>query len=233
MISPRYLFLIVGLAATAVAMPPKAEPKSEAELAASAKAPAGAHVLFDGTSLDAWQPTTWKLVDNAIEVTPKGGSLVSRANFGSIRLHLEWRAPLPVTGEGQGRGNSGVFLMGIYELQVLDNWNNTTGDTQCAGAIYKQSAPLVDPCRPPGEWNHYDIEFRRPVFNADGTIARAARMTVHFNGVLVQDNFELPGIPHYKGTQPYNAHADALPLTLQDHGNPVRFRNIWVVPLKD
>jgi len=143
-------------------------------------------------------------------------------------LHVEWRTPSTIEGEGQGRGNSGIFLMGLYELQVLDNYNNRTYANGQAGSIYKQHIPLVNACLKPGEWQEYDIIFTAPLFKEDGSLASPARFTVLQNGVLVQNNVELKGPTVYIGQPAYKAHAAKLPLSLQDHGNPTSFRNIWV-----
>ncbi len=208
-------------------------PRPAEALAALSTPPADAVVLFAGDDLTAWRPSSWTVREGYIEVTPKGGSLVSRQSFGSCHLHLEWRAPTPVSGQGQKRGNSGVFLLGRYEIQVLDNHENTTYADGYAGAAYGQNPPRVDPCRPAGEWNTYDIFFRAPRFAADGTVTRRAAVTVLFNGVPVQTNFEFTGLSTHKKSPVYVAHPTVAPLHLQDHGDRVRFRNIWVVPLAD
>jgi len=192
-------------------------------------------VLFDGTSLDGWesavskgQPARWKVANGYMEVVAGTGNIATKRGFGDVQLHLEYMAPLPVESEGQGRGNSGVFLMSIYEVQVLDSYQNPTYADGLAAAIYGQYPPLVNACRPPGEWQSYDILFHRPRFGASGSVSRKARMTILHNGILVQDDAELTGPTAHKQRPPYTAHADALPLMLQDHGNPVRFRNIWL-----
>ena len=192
-------------------------------------------VLFDGTSLDGWesavskgQPARWKVTNGYMEVVAGTGNIATKRGFGDVQLHLEYMAPLPVESEGQGRGNSGVFLMSIYEVQVLDSYQNPTYADGLAAAIYGQYPPLVNACRPPGEWQSYDILFHRPRFGASGSVSRKARMTILHNGILVQDDAELTGPTAHKQRPPYTAHADALPLMLQDHGNPVRFRNIWL-----
>lgn len=213
--------------------PEPVAPRSAEALAALSIAPAGAVVLFDGTDLAAWQPSIWKVENRCLEVVPKSAPLTSRQAFGSCHLHLEWRAPSPATGEGQNRGNSGVFLQGRYEVQVLDNYENTTYADGYAGAAYGQNPPRVDPCRPAGEWNTYDIFFRAPRFSADGSVTRHAAVTVLFNGVLVQDNFEFTGPTAHKKRPPYSAHPAKVPLELQEHGCRVRFRNIWIVPVAD
>ena len=199
--------------------------------------PSDAVVLFDGSSLNEWRgqdggPAKWIVRDSYVEVAPGTGTLVSARAFGDVQLHIEWRMPTPPKGDGQDRGNSGVFLMGMYEVQVLDSYQNDTYPDGQAGAIYGQNPPLVNACRPPGAWQTYDIVFRRPRFNQDGSLQRPARITVIHNGVLVQDAFELSGPTAHRARPPYSAHADKLPLRLQDHGNPTRFRNIWVRELE-
>jgi hypothetical protein len=218
--------------------PPVVTPKPESELAAAAKAPAGATVLFDGGNLAAWEqakggPAQWKVVDGAFQVVPKTGTLRTKEGFGSGHLHIEWRAPKPRPGNGQDGSNSGVFFMGgRYEVQVLDSYENPTYADGTAGAVYGQNPPSANPIRPPGEWNTYDIDFVAPKFSADGKLESPARFTVVFNGVKVQDDFALSGPTAHKARPPYAAHSDRLPLELQDHGCPVQFRNIWFVPAK-
>jgi len=199
--------------------------------------PSDAVVLFDGTSLSGWesvdqkgQPARWKVGDGYMEVVAGTGNIATTRGFGDVQLHVEYMAPLPVESEGQGRGNSGVFLMSIYEIQVLDSYRNPTYPDGLAAAIYGQYPPLVNACRPPGEWQTYDVVFHRPRFDASGSVTRKARMTLLHNGILVQDDAELTGPTAHKQRPPYAAHADELPLMLQDHGNPVRFRNIWLRP---
>ncbi len=196
--------------------------------------PPGAIILFDGHDLSAWRPTRWTLRDGTLEVTPKAGNLVSRAAFGSCRLHVEWWTPPgPGLKDGQNRGNSGIFLMGLYEVQVLDTHENRTYADGMAGAIYGQHPPTANPIRPPGQWQSYDLEFRRPKFRADGTLLRPATVTLDFNGVRVQDRAILTGPTAHRKNPPYAPHPDALPLVLQDHRETVRFRNLWLVPLED
>lgn len=213
--------------------PPRAEPKPEAELAGSAKAPKDAVVLFDGTSLAKWKPSKWKLENGYAEVVPKTGGLVSLDSFGSCKLHLEWWTPATAPLKtGQNRGNSGVFLMGRYELQVLDCYDNPTYADGVAGAVYGEYPPKFNACRAPGNWQYYDIEFHRPVF-ADGKVVKPARVTAHLNGILVQDDVELLGPTNFKTRKPYVAHADKLPLELQNHAEVVRYRNVWLLPIAD
>lgn len=200
-------------------------------------APGDAVVLFNGANLNEWRAddgsaAKWIVNDGYVEVKPGTGTLVSARSFGDVQLHIEWRTP-PVKGDGQDRGNSGVFLMGKYEVQVLDSYQNDTYPDGQAGAIYGQSPPLVNVCRPPGAWQTYDIVFRRPRFNQDGSLQRPARVTVFHNGVLVQDAFELSGPTAHRARPPYSSHPDKLPLKLQDHGNPTRYRSIWIRELND
>ena len=208
--------------------------------AAPTPAPSDAVVLFDGSSLAAWRaddpakgPARWRVVDGAIEVVPGTGAIATAQGFGDVQLHIEWMAPDPPRGAGQDRGNSGVFLMGRYEVQVLDSWRNETYADGQAAAIYGQAPPLVNASRPPGQWQSYDIVFRRPRFDASGRMTQPARITVLHNAVLVHDAFVLSGPTGHHERPPYAAHPDALPITLQDHGHPVRFRNIWLRPLED
>lgn len=197
-----------------------------------APVPPDATVLFDGKSAAEWAgaeggPAKWKVENGALVVTAGAGGIVSKKSFGDVQLHLEWASPVPATGRSQGRGNSGVFFMGLYEVQVLDSFRNETYADGQAASIYGQYPPLVNACRPPGEWQSYDIVFRRPHFDSGGRLLKPARLTVVHNGVVVQDNVELLGPTVWLHYQPYKAHADRLPMSLQEHGNPVRFRNIW------
>ncbi len=200
--------------------------------------PADAIILFDGNDLSDWrsenaQPPKWIVKDGFMESVPGSGYLFTARSFGDVQLHIEWAAPTPVEGHSQGRGNSGVFLMGLYEIQVLDSYQNDTYPDGQAASLYGQSPPLVNACRPPGEWQAYDIVFRRPRFSPDGTLLEAARVTVIHNGVLVQDNVKALGPTAWLQYLPYESHPDKLPLSLQDHGNPVRYRNIWVRELAE
>ncbi len=199
----------------------------------SQDAPSDAIVLFNGKDLSQWQSANggdpkWKLKEGYVQVAAGTGNIQTKKAFGDCQLHVEWRTPDTVKGDGQGRGNSGIFLMGLYELQVLDNYKNRTYSNGQAGSIYKQRMPLVNVCRPPGEWQTYDIIFTAPRFNNDSTLKSAARITVLQNGVLVQNDFSLWGGTEYIGIPVYKMHADKLPLVLQDHGNPVCYRNIWI-----
>jgi hypothetical protein len=205
-------------------------------------APSDAIVLFDGKDLSSWtaaekdkEPTKWRIEDGAMISVKGAGMIQSKQEFGSCQLHVEWAAPSNVEGEGQGRGNSGVFLMGQYEVQVLDSYENKTYPDGQAGALYGRSKPLVNACRKPGEWQSYDIIFHRPVFE-DGKVVKRATFTVIHNGVVIQDHTELSGGTLWDGKHSvidYAPHGDKGPIMLQDHGNPVRFRNVWVRELKD
>jgi hypothetical protein len=206
--------------------------------------PSDAVVLFDGTAKSFsknWTDTQgavskWNVVDGAMESVRRAGYVQSKAKFGSCQLHIEWASPAKVQGNGQGRGNSGVFLMGTYEVQVLDSHDNQTYADGQAGALYGRSKPLVNASRKAGEWQSYDIIFHRPLFDKDGKVTRRATFTILHNGVLIQDHTGLSGGTGWRGpnaASEYKAHADKLPISMQDHGNPVRFRNIWVRELKD
>jgi hypothetical protein len=197
--------------------------------------PSDAIVLFDGKSLAEWQsadsagrPARWLVKDGYMEVAAGTGNVMTRRAFGSVQLHIEWQAPLPAKGQGQDRGNSGVFLMSHYEIQVLDSYHNDTYADGQAGAIYGQTPPLVNASRPPGVWQTYDIVFHRPVFAPDGSVVQPARVTVFHNGVLIHDNVAITGWTAHNRVATYQPHADRLPLMLQDHAHPVRYRNIWV-----
>jgi len=189
--------------------------------------PADSIVLFDGKDMSAWQGgEKWKVADGV--ATVHGGGVTSKQAFGDCQLHLEWAAPEEVKGTGQGRGNSGIFLQGLYEVQILDSYDNKTYfDGQC-GALYKQTPPLVNACRKPGEWQTYDIVYEAPKFDAAGKLEKPAYVTVLQNGVLILNHFQIEGATAWDAAPAYTAHAAKLPLALQDHGNPVRFRNIWV-----
>lgn len=189
--------------------------------------PSDAVVLFGGKDLSQWKNGDAWSVKDGIAYAGKG-FIVSKATFGDCQVHVEWSAPTPPEGEGQGRGNSGIFLMGKYEIQVLDSYQSKTYFEGQAGAIYKQTPPMVNAMRPPGEWNTYDIFWTRPRFNDDGSLKSPAYITAMHNGVLILNHFELLGDTPYVRPPQYNQHADRLPISIQDHGNPVRFRNIWV-----
>jgi hypothetical protein len=202
-------------------------------------APSDAIVLFDGKDLKAWkkqgkdEPAGWKVENGYMEVVKGAGAIETLQAFGDVQLHVEFMTPTPPTGESQGRGNSGVFFGGSrYEVQVLDSYQNKTYPDGQAGALYGQFPPLVNASRPPGEWQSYDIVFEMPRFAASGAVEKPARATVFHNGVLVQNAKELIGPTTNKVRTPYSAHPESLPISLQDHGNPMRFRNVWVRRLK-
>ncbi len=198
--------------------------------------PSDAVVLFDGTDLGAWQNTRdggeakWKIIDDYMEVVPKSGDIATRQPFGSCQLHIEWSTPEVVNGASQGRGNSGVFLMSKYEVQILDSYENVTYADGQAGAVYGQNPPMVNASRKPGRWQSYDIIFHAPKFK-DGKAEKPATITVLHNGVLIQDNWVIRGTTYHKNASTYEPHPDKMPLVLQDHHNPTRFRNIWIRPL--
>lgn len=196
-------------------------------------APSDAIVLFNGTDLSEWQhtdgsPVKWKVADRAVTVVKDGGNIRTQRAFGDCQLHIEWRTPAKPEGEGQNRGNSGVFLQERYEVQVLDSYNNRTYSNGQAASIYKQHIPLVNASRKPGEWQSYDIFFRAPRFAEDGTVVTPGSMTVVHNGVLVQDHVEIKGTTAYVGVQTYQKHKAKEPIMLQDHASPVSYRNIWI-----
>jgi hypothetical protein len=199
--------------------------------------PSDAVVLFDGKDLSKWahkdgSAAKWKVENGYAEVVAKTGYIYTHEAFGDCQLHVEFAEPVPPKGESQERGNSGVFLMGLYEIQVLDSYENKTYADGQAAAVYGQYPPLVNASRAPGQWQSYDIVFHGPRFAKDGKLLRPARVTVLHNDVLVQDNVVLTGPTEHGERPPYKAHSEKLPLALQDHGDPVRFRNIWIRELK-
>ncbi len=197
--------------------------------------PSDAVVLFDGSDLSRWaarngQPATWKVEHGYMEVAPKTGDIMTREELGDCQLHLEWMAPAEVKGNSQGRGNSGVFLMNRYEIQVLDCYNNPTYADGTTAAVYGEHPPLVNACRPPGEWQTYDIVWLAPRFEGERLVSPAYITMLH-NGVLVHHHRDVLGPTGHRNVIPYTPHPSKGPLRLQDHGNPVRFRNIWYRPL--
>ena len=217
--------------------PPVVTPASECNAP-----PSDAVVLFDGKNLDEWvstkdkSPAKWTVADGIFTVNKASGNIQTRREFRNYQLHIEWRVPEGITGSGQARGNSGAFLAatgtsdGGYELQVLDSYKNETYVNGMAGSIYKQAIPLANAGRKPGEWQTYDVAWTAPVFNSDGSVKAPAYVTVFFNGVLVENHFELKGETRYIGQPFYKAHG-ASPIMLQAHGDPsqpISFRNIWV-----
>ena len=218
------------------------EPKIVTPGATSAAAPSDAIVLFDGKNLDEWvstkdkAPAAWTIADGVMTVNKKAGNIETKRRFRNYQLHLEWRVPADIDGEGQGRGNSGLFLASTgpgdagYELQILDSYNNKTYVNGQAGSIYKQGIPLVNAMRKPGEWQVYDVIWTAPTFNADGTLKTPAFVTAFHNGVLIQNHFSLKGETLYIGPPSYKAF-DGAPIKLQSHNDPskpISFRNIWL-----
>ena len=201
-------------------------------------APSDAMVLFNGKDLTGWtdrkgQPSKWKVVDGVLESVRKAGPIFTEEKFGDCQLHVEFATPAEVKGSGQGRGNSGIYLMGDFEVQVLDSFNNKTYADGGASALYGQHAPLVNASRGPGEWQTYDIVFRRPRFSKTGELISPARVTVFHNGVIVQDASEYYGPTNWLAHDLYKKGPTAKRLSIQDHGNPVRFRNIWIRKLAE
>lgn len=223
-------------------------PKVVAAMPNLAPPPADAVVLFNGKDLSQWvttedrnAPAKWKVGGGILTVDKTAGNIETKQSFTNYQLHLEWRVPANITGTGQARGNSGLFLASIgkgdlgYELQILDSYNNKTYVNGMAGSIYKQRVPLANPCRKPGEWQSYDVVWLAPAFKADGTVATPARVTVIFNGIVVQNNVELAGPTQYIGPAAYRQAHGASPIKLQSHGDksePDSFRNIWIRELE-
>ena len=217
--------------------------------------PSDAIVLFDGTDLTAWQvmqlriagdmpgmvesigdyeagratvPAQWEVAGGVMTVAPGTGAIETKRAFGDVQLHLEWNAPVDEGKSGQGYSNSGVFFMGLYEVQILNSYENDTYNNGQASSVYKQHIPLVNASRAPGQWQSYDIIFMVPRFSEKGSLISPARITVLHNGVLVQNNVELLGPTTFIGASHYTPHPEKMPLALQDHGDPVQFRNIWI-----
>ncbi|KTT74983.1 hypothetical protein NS334_03750 [Sphingomonas endophytica] len=245
-------------ASASVAQTPEGDPKATEQWSpavpvvtpgafAGWAAPADAIVLFDGKGLDQWSAVNtggaagWTVANGAVTVKKGTGNIQTKRTFGSYQLHLEYRIPAGITGEGQARGNSGLFLASTgkgdegYELQIMDSYNNPTYVNGQLGAVYKQTPPLANPARKPGEWQTVDVTWSAPQFGADGTVTRPAFVTAYVNGVLVQNHTELRGATTYIGQPKYTAHGKAS-IKLQDHGDPsapISFRNIWVRDLPD
>jgi hypothetical protein len=204
-------------------------------------APSDAIILFNGKDLSQWvstadtlKPAGWQVQKGVITVNKKAGDIQTKTSFTDYQLHLEWKVPKNITGKGQARGNSGIFLAALpdggYELQIMDSYHNETYVNGQAGSLYKQHSPLVNPIRPPGEWQVYDVIWTAPRFNVDGTVKTPGRVTAFFNGVVVQNNAELKGTTEYIG-QPRTVSHGPLPIRLQAHGDPsepISFRNIWL-----
>ncbi len=217
--------------------PPVITPNNRIAIEKASTAPSDAIILFDGTGLSEWvdskgNPSKWISENGYMEAVKDAGSILTNQEFGSCQLHIEWATPTTITGSSQDRGNSGVYLMNQYEIQILDSYNNNTYPAGMAASVYGMNPPMVNASRAPGEWQSYDIIFRRPIFQ-DGNIVKPAVVTVFHNGVLVQDHFEIIGYTAYKKVPKYADHAGKLPISLQDHGNPIRFRNIWIRELAD
>lgn len=209
-------------------------PGSASVNASPVTAPSDALVLFDGKDLSKWESAApgnaaapWTVNDGAITVKPGSGDIQTRQDFDNYQLHIEFRTPVEVKGEGQGRGNSGIFMQGVYELQVLDSYNNRTYSNGQAGSIYKQKMPLVNASRKPGEWQSYDVAYTAPQFNKDSMMLAPAYITVLHNGVLVQNHTAITGTTPYIGLPQTQVHGKG-PIRLQDHGNTTSFRNIWI-----
>jgi Domain of Unknown Function (DUF1080) len=218
-------------------LPPIVDPGKASTEEAPGRAPSDAVVLFDGKDLSKWvdkdgKPAGWKVENGYLQVVPHAGYIFTREAFGDCQLHVEFAEPSPPHGDSQDRGNSGVYLQGLYEIQVLDSYQNKTYADGEAAAVYGQYPPLVNASRPPGHWQTYDIIFHGPRFSGD-KLTRPARVTVLHNGVLVEDNVELTGPTAHGERPPYKPGPDKLPLALQDHENPVRFRNIWIRELHE
>ncbi len=218
-------------------LPPVVTPGTASTQESAGTPPSDAVVLFDGKDLSKWvdkdnKPAQWKVENGYMEVAAKTGNISTKDSFGDCQLHVEFSEPTPAHGESQERGNSGVFLMSTYEIQVLDSYENKTYADGQASAVYGQYPPEVNAARPPGQWQTYDIIFHRPRFTA-GKVQRPARVTVLHNGVLVQDNVSLTGPTAHGERPPYKAGPDKMPLQLQDHGDPVRYRNIWIRELHE
>ena len=238
-----FLFTIITLSALGQGQPretlePKVtevwdlKPKKITAGAMAGEAPSDAIILFDGKDLSKWsklngEEPKWDLKDGAITVVKGAGDIKTKQTFGDVQLHIEWRAPSVVEGEGQGRGNSGIFFQERYELQVLDSYESVTYSNGQAGSIYKQGIPLVNACRKPGEWQVYDAAYTAPRFTDNGRMITPGTITVFHNGVLILNNYQIVGPTEYKGLPVYQPHGKAS-IKLQDHNNPVSYRNIWI-----
>ncbi|MEO9805910.1 MAG: DUF1080 domain-containing protein [Reichenbachiella sp.] len=233
-----FVFLLISSATVGQVKPEDTEVwEPEPPVVASAEKglpPSDAIILFDGSSLDAWQEIgsknkiQWELYDGTMRVVPNTGSIETRQAFGDIQLHLEWKAPIGTEEyKGQNKSNSGVFLQSRYEVQILDSYQNRTYSNGQAGAVYKQHAPLVNAMKKPGEWQAYDIVFKAPRFDDNGSKVSSGYLTVFHNGILIQNHVEILGTTEYLGQPKNEAHGKA-PIRLQDHESPISFRNIWV-----
>lgn len=213
------------------------DPGTPSTIKKAGQPPSDAIVLFSKDNLDEWltrdgKPADWNVKGSTFECVPEKATIYTKKSFGDCQLHVEFATPKEVKGSSQGRGNSGVFLMGKYEVQILDNYDNETYPDGQATAIYGQTPPLVNACRAPGVWQTYDIVFKRPRFASTGDVIQPATMTVFHNGVLVQYHTALTGPTTWQIRTAYHAHEDRLPIQLQNHSNPVRFRNIWIRDLE-
>ena len=221
--------------------PPVVNPSTPFSQATSA--PSDATILFDGTNLDRWQarnggPATWKVTDGYVETAPRGGAIRTKGKWEDFQLHVEWASPSPGKGRGQGRGNSGILINGMYEVQVLDSYQSKTYADGQAASIYGQAPPLVNASRAPGEWQTYDIIFESPRWDETGKQLKKAVITVLHNGVVVHHRYKLSGstdgisreVP-WRTLSKYTPHDPDVFVGLQDHGNPVRYRNIWIRPI--
>jgi len=232
-------------------LPPVITPGTSSTQEKAGAPPSDAIILFNGHDLSNWErvegggPVKWRVGEGYFEVSPRTGDIQTRQGYGDCQLHIEWATPNPPRGRDQDRGNSGVFLHGLYEVQVLDSYTKLTYEDGVAkydnityadgeaGALYGQYPPLVNASREPGEWQTYDIVFHGPRFTAEGKLLRPAIMTVIYNGVLVQDHVSLMGPTAFESRPPYRVTPDKLPLRLQDHSHPVRFRNVWLRELPE
>jgi hypothetical protein len=219
-----------GMSEFWIPQPPVVKPGDQYTITA----PSDAIVLFDGTNLDAWKSSSrsggeakWTVKDGAFTVAPRAGGIETKQHFNSFQLHIEWASPTEVKGTSQGRGNSGIFLQGMYEVQVLDCYENETYSNGQTGSIYKQARPLVNAMRKPGEWNVYDIIYEAPTFKEDGTYRTHPTVTLIQNGIVLQNHTTIVGTTEYVGFPKVTRHG-AGPISLQDHGNPVSFRNVWI-----
>jgi hypothetical protein len=218
--------------------PPIITPGTESSQAEPGRPPSDATVLFNGKDLSNWEsikggPAKWTVGNGYFQVQPGTGDIQTKAAYGDCQLHVEWATPNPPTGKDQDRGNSGVFLHALYEIQVLDSYDNVTYADGEAAAVYGQYPPLVNAARKPGVWQMYDIVFHGARFDASGNLTRHANVAVFYNGVLVQDRVEIMGPTAHHERPPYKPVPEKLPLRLQDHHHPVRYRNLWIRELKE
>ena len=245
-----FAFLFICLAGkisaqTAILGDPSGPIPTKVTGVANGQPPSDAIILFDGTNMDSWEhvrsgePSQWIIENDILTVANGTGTLVSKQAFGDIQMHIEWMPSATIQGEGQSRGNSGIFMQALFEIQMLDSWENPTYVNGQAGSVYHQYPPLVNASRPPGEWQTYDIVFKAPTYNRDNELESPAYITLFHNGVLVLNHVEVlgstfPRVPEYTAIcEPYEIReimdcTGKLPLLLQDHGQVVSFRNIWL-----